>query len=277
MKAPLGDMDPTLFYKLVDEIATHKNTSIAPFFRGEALLHPRFLELLGYARRKITARIMLFTNGLLLDRSMADAILGIGIDHLSFSLDSPDIATYEQIRVGGNYRKVIDNIDYFLKSKKERACQLPETQVSMVRTEVNGHAVNEFVNTWKGKVDRIRIYEEHSRNGSFGSTGATGDTKQRKRCLKPFNEMVVYWDGRICLCNHDWDRAATLGTAQNQTLEAIWNDQAYLKVRMMHLNGEWKKIETCCTCDQWMAFYSNGGLVGQLLTERQNCGIVGNP
>jgi radical SAM protein with 4Fe4S-binding SPASM domain len=137
----------------------------------------------------------------------------------------------------------------------------------LVKTDINKHTVNEFVNTWKGKVDRIRIYEEHSKNGAFGSINRVENLGDRKPCFKPFNEMVVYWNGKVCLCNHDWDRQGTLGDATIKPLEELWNDSAYRTVRQLHLDGKYDSIETCCSCNQWQAYYTNKGVVGDLITE----------
>lgn len=265
MKAPLGFMDESHFKKLVDQIAEFPNTSVAPFFRGEPLIHPQCIELLRYARLKISARIMVFTNGLALDQSKADALLSIGLDHISFSLDSTDKAAYQEMRIGGDFRKVLDNVEYFLSRKKELNAALPELQVSMVKTKFNSTLVEDFKQAWKGKVDRIRIYEEHTVDGTFGKSQQSKASDDRKPCLKPFNEMVVYWNGQTALCNHDWDRQGSLGNAAGQRLVDIWNGDLYKEVRQKHLEADWKNIETCAFCDQWKSYYNEMGIVGELV------------
>ena len=265
MKAPLGFMADTLFKKLVDQIAEFPQTSVAPFFRGEPLIHPQCIELLGYARSKIPARIMVFTNGLALDQSKADALLALNLNHVSFSLDSTDPAAYKEMRIGGDFRKVLDNVAYFISRKKALGLVLPEVQVSMVKTKYNENLVEEFKRSWKGKVDRIRIYEEHTVDGTFGKSKTFKADNNRKPCLKPFNEMVVYWNGQTALCNHDWDRQESLGNAAAERLVDIWNGDKYKKVRKMHLEAEWERIETCAYCDQWKSYYNDQGIVGELV------------
>lgn len=267
MTAPLGAMGVELFKKLVDETACHPGTSVAPFFRGEALLHPHFVELLRYARMKTAGRIMLFTNGLLLNREMSEEILSMKIDHISFSIDSTDKQVYDKVRIGSDFERVIGNVEYFLQSRKMKELQLPEVQVSMVKTKSNAHLVDQFKTRWKDKVDRVRIYEEHSANGIFGSSPKAVDNKDRKPCLKPFNELVVYWNGEIALCNHDWEHAGILGNAASQTLEEIWTGSAYKETRSHHLKGEWQLLPSCFGCDQWKAFYATNGVIGELVKD----------
>ena len=267
MTAPLGDMQPGLFRKVVDEVASHPGTAIAPFFRGEAMLHPDFLGLLEYARRMVSGRIMLFTNCVPMDEPMADSILSLGIDHISFSIDSPDPQTYRDIRRGGDFERLNKNVSYFLGQKMARGLRLPETQVSFVRTRLNSHLVDAFVSKWKGAVDRVRIYEEHSANGRFGSSAEAVSQIDRQPCLKPFSELVVYWNGETALCNHDWDRKESLGSVRDHSIEEIWHGPEYARIRDMHIAGQWEKMTPCSSCTQWHAYYSDNGVVGELLTD----------
>jgi len=271
MKAPQGIMDPKLFKNIIDQMSKYPGMSLAPFFRGEPLLHPKFKELIAYARKKITGRIMLFTNGLLLDKKMAGFLLTTGIDHINFSLDAADKGAYKKICKGGDFDRVLSNINYFLGLKRSSGKTIPEIQISLVKTKENRSSVKRFIGLWRNKVDRIRIYSMHSEGGMFGSKEKEpGPSKHagRKPCLKPFNEMVVYWNGGVALCNHDWDRLKLLGSARTSKLEKIWRSKAYIEIRKKHLESAWHDIETCDRCDQWKAYYGDKSIIGKLITKK---------
>lgn len=267
MKSELGDMKKELFFSLIDTISKYEWTSIAPFFRGESLLHPNFLELMKYARKKIKNRIMLFSNGILFDQNISDNVIKIGLDHISFSLDSVDEETYKKIRGKALFDQVVSNIKYLVKKRNIENKMKPEIQVSMVKTKWNENIIKDFIKKWGNKVDRVRVYEEHTVDSNFGKGGNSYIYQfDRKPCLKPFNEIAVYWNGNIALCNHDWERHNILGNANISPLDAIWESNAYRLVRKLHLSGNYKDIETCGDCDQWKAYYNKDGIIGELVT-----------
>ncbi len=90
----------------------------------------------------------------------------------------------------------------------------------------------------------IRIYTEHSKNG-FGSIPKQSCVDP---CVKPIEEMVVYWDGKVGLCNHDWNNQTFLGDLNTQTISEVYNDSKYETVRALHSMRLRKTVETCRDC-----------------------------
>jgi MoaA/NifB/PqqE/SkfB family radical SAM enzyme len=71
-------------------------------------------------RRRTRARIQLATNALLLTPDLSRALLELGIDFISFSLDALRRETYEKIRVGGSFDRAMENVHAFLGLRKHR-------------------------------------------------------------------------------------------------------------------------------------------------------------
>lgn len=258
-----GFMRQELFEKIIDDMALFGPLTLVPFFRGEPLLHPKFLEFISYVKRKKNIQIQLATNATLLDTKTADRILRLGIDFISFSLDSTKKEEYERIRRDSDYDRVIEYINNFIKKKKRQKLKLPEIQVSIVKTQENQHLIKEFIRHWINQVDRVRVYYEHSQRGTFGKLKLSDQIlKKRRPCLKPLTDIVVYWDGTIALCNHDWKREGEIGMIKS-TIEQVWNSSKYHKIRLMHYN---RKItdKVCKNCDQWMCYYLPKGIIGEL-------------
>ena len=187
-----GFMAPSLFKKIIDEMSTLGITTLVPFFRGEALLHPEFAPLMASAKdRGLT--IQLATNGSILSRELAEKLVAMGLDFVSFSLDTLDLQAYRSQRQG-ELAHALDGLENLLKARGER--NLPQIQVSAVDTGLTEEAKFQFINHFQSQsgVDRVRIYPQHTHGGRFGSLDRPGSAV-RKPCLKPFREMVVYWDG----------------------------------------------------------------------------------
>ena len=258
MKGKQGYMEFDLYKKIIDEISQHKPLALVPFFRGESMLHPDFIRMLEYAKKAGITPIQIASNATRLTKEIATALVDLEIDFISFSIDSINPATYANIRVNGKLDQVLKNIEYFCEYRLQKKSKLPEVQVSIVRTETNQDEIDEFVKYWRNKVDRVRLFEQHTADGNFGSVGALKDRFQFPRrlpCHKVFREMNVYWNGQVALCCHDWDRTEMIGDLNTHTVAEIWKGQRYTGIQATHLTDLDNMEELCKNCDQWKAYY----------------------
>lgn len=266
-----GFLDYGVFKNVIDEICAYPKTGLVPFFRGESLLHSKFIPMMKYAKEKGIKPIQLATNGLLLDKNISKAILDLGIDFISFSLDSADRDIYKKVRIGSEYGVVLNNIENFLKEKKARKLKLPKVQVSMVETPQTRIAKQSFISYWIKKVDRVRIYQEHSMGGIFGKIDAKDSLLRSKRrpCMKLISEMAVYWNGDVAICNHDWNRKDFIGNVRKKSLAEIWGNEKYQDIRKQHFKGKIHSDTVCAKCNQWMEYYISRGRLGEIYTRKR--------
>jgi len=89
---------------------------------GEAFLNPEIYGILQYLRH---IRTYMDTNGQMLD---PEAVVLSGLKELVFSIDGYDQESYERYRVGGSYRKAIDNMKSVLKTKERMQVATPEVK-----------------------------------------------------------------------------------------------------------------------------------------------------
>ena len=248
-----GFMSEVLFEKILSEIQG-KKIDVIPFFRGEALLHPDFIKFLSKIKTKVKGKILLATNGSLLTEKISDAVSEIGIDFISFSLDSINEETYKKIRGVDTLKTVLKNIDYFLNKAKDKVV----TQASAVAINGEQNQKEKFVEYWKNKVDRVRIYCEHSSGGSFGRVNEDSENRiQRKSCHKPFQNIVICWNGDIALCNHDWKAEEFGFNAKIKSINEIWNSEEYELIRKNHIENNFSTESVCFACDHWLEFYDD--------------------
>jgi radical SAM protein with 4Fe4S-binding SPASM domain len=262
-----GFLDLDLAKRLLDEMAEYLPVSLVPFFRGESLLHPHWFEILEYVVERGISPIQLTTNGMLLDSEVARKILDLGIDFISFSLDTLDPELYRQTRWRGCHEQVVENILNFLKLKQQRGAWRPQVQVSAVATASHRPGMAAFVEFWQPLVDRVRIYIEHSQDGYPGSIVEPLPLFARRLpCHKPFTDMVIYWDGQVALCNHDWTRSReeSVGDLTRQNIATVWSASPYTEFRKAHLAGEVTSLVPCAHCDHWKMFYLEPGFLGEL-------------
>lgn len=108
------------------------------------------------------------------------------------------------------------------------------------------------------------MYEQHDEKGRLVSRQARerlGGLDGRKPCRKVFTDMIVCWDGRLALCNYDWEGRRDIGNVSEMTLQEAWDSQGYEEVRRMHLCGR-HGDGICAQCHHWKIDYAEGGLIG---------------
>ncbi|MEA3314535.1 MAG: radical SAM protein [Campylobacterota bacterium] len=243
-----GYMDIELFKKLIDEASEYPETIFVLHRRGESMLHPKFNEMLNYISGKFK-EVQMATNATKLTEDKFESIVN-GLDFLSFSLDIPE--RFNKTRLPANYQRTEEKILKFLEYNKGRV----KTQASMVKTiDTTNEMCQEFISIWKNKVDRVRIYEEHSSDGDFGSLRTP--RVNRKPCMMPIYEMLIYDNGIVARCNHDWDSDG-MGDVTKNTLKEIWMNDKYVDLRNQHLTQQLTD-PVCSKCDSW---YSSIGEQG---------------
>lgn len=265
-----GFLATGLAQKLIDEAADHLPVTVVPFFRGEPLLHPKWEEILFYIKRKGVGPVQLTTNASLLDARAAQKIIDLEVDFISFSLDTLDATKYEKARRGAKYAKVKKNIMDLIALKKATGSRYPEIQVSAIDIPEYRAGMDDFVSYWLPKVDRVRVYIEHSRDGHPGSIAEDlPDFAKRLPCRKVFSDMVILWDGEIALCNHDWTREKKqrIGNVSNESIASIWQSARYNDIRTMHREGDVRTESLCRHCDHWKMYYLPDGYLGRLYTK----------
>jgi len=262
MDYPIGFMAKGLFQALVDEFSNQGGKTIVPFFRGEPFLHPECMDLFAYAKSK-DQEIQLATNGTGMTAVVAHSLVDLGIDMVSFSADAVDPEKYRRMRRGNQFARLIGAVETLAAARATMAAALPKIQISAVDVDMGTEERMAFVSFWGKYADRIRIYPQHSKDGHFGSLSTSG-SMPRQACLKAFEEMVIYWDGRAVLCNHDWNRHQGLGDAAEDGLKRIWEGPAYEAVRDQQRTLCFPEETLCKNCGHWQQYSLNPVTVGEV-------------
>src|SRR4051812_28701653 len=111
------------FLALVDSVPQLKRLTLQGL--GEPLLSPHLLEMIRHAARR-GVHVGFNTNGVLLSRAVAKALVAAGTSHVHVSLDGASAATYEDVRHGtghaprpGQFERVVANLRGLLAARGE--------------------------------------------------------------------------------------------------------------------------------------------------------------
>lgn len=107
-------LDLDLYEKIAQSSFSRLNRLIL-YGLGEPLVNPYLLEMLKISRSYLPegSQIILSTNGSLLSPHMAEEMLKrIGVDSISFSIDTTDLAKLGWIRAGSKPKIIMENLQY---------------------------------------------------------------------------------------------------------------------------------------------------------------------
>ena len=264
-KESFGYMDYGLYKKIINEISG-KIQDVYLHHRGESLLHPRIFDMISYAKeRNINTR--LHTNATLLDEEKVAGIIDSKLDFISFSFDSFEKETYENIRKGAAFEKTISNIIEFLKQKQKKQSKNPYTSFTMIDFSSENTPVkirNDFLKQFSSlPLDSVRVRKPHNWAGDY-NTSADASTSMGVRnesgCIKKglkFNpctflwySLSILWDGTVLPCPQDFFGELKIGNVANDNLLDLWNSENEIKLRTMMDKINYEKLKPCNSCDR---------------------------
>jgi len=117
----------------LDELPSLERVVFTGF--GEPLTHPHILDMIQAVRERGLA-VTVGSNGLLLDKRMADELVRLGVDRLVVSLDGVKPETYAGVR-GAMISQVLENIRHVNDAKARRASLVPALGIEFVALKSN--------------------------------------------------------------------------------------------------------------------------------------------
>ena len=246
----VGLMMSDVSKRLIDECAEIGVYSIKFNWRGEATLNSTLSDMVAYAKYKGILEVQINTNGCPPEHNEGVLIRCAqnGIDRIIFSIDGHSEETYSQIRVGGDYRRLVRNIHELIEWKKDNRADKPLIRLQMVRNIHNAHEVDDFISYWTPLVDDVRISDVMDRGQ--GGNLSVGDQKTigRRRCPQPFQRLVIGRDGRVSPCCADWNQEYVVGNVHEHSLMEIWNNEKMSKMRGIQNAVKLDCIGICKNC-----------------------------
>lgn len=241
------------YQRIIDEGRDYGCPSMSPQGNNEPLLNRELDQYIKYASDRGFIDIMMNTNALFLNEEKARKLLDCGLTRIRFSIDAITAETYNQVRPGGDYARVVANVENFLKLKKAGGYQLPVVGVSFCKMRANEHEWDAFYAFWKNKVDMVtsqtfvppileKDFSEYYASGQCAGNGA-----EHFRCPQPFQRVVIR-NKDITPCCPMFSSKLKLGEIGKDSIFEAWNSPAMKQLRQIHKDGEYKKNKVCREC-----------------------------
>lgn len=243
MQRAVGTMRPSLFRKIIDESSPYLEFAYLHHL-GESLVVRRIGEFIRYGRSRGVA-MGLSTNATFLDAAKSRLLLESGLDFLVISLDAASAATYQHVRIGGDFATTLANTQRFF-ALKQQIENHTTVVVQMIVMEENRHEIEAFAQTWQSHV-MIKEVRDWAGQVPLRITGPQQRNAQPP-CRMPWTEITVLWDGTVVPCANHFEKINVLGDLRTQSLREVWNGPAMQALRVAHVRDDVAQVRVCSTC-----------------------------
>jgi len=254
------------FTETIDQISKDL-TYLIFYFQGEPFLNPGFLSMVQYASRKglYTATS---TNAHYLNDAVAKTTVESGLDRLIISIDGTTQETYQQYRVGGNLKKVLEGAANIVKWKKNLKSKTPFVVFQFLVVRHNEHQIKEVqelgrqvgvddvwlktAQVYDYQNDPNKLIPENAKYSRYKKNSA-GEMKFKgnnaNHCWRLWHDPVITWDGAVVPCCFDKDAKHQLGNLNTETFRQLWQNGTYNGFRNKVLQSR-ENIDICANCSE---------------------------
>ncbi len=253
MKRKKQHMDMSVYTKTIDNMASLGVRRIGLSRFGEPLMHPSIIEMIEYAKQSGMRRASMSTNATLLTEELAEGLIRSGLDELAISIDGASKETFERIRVGANYDKVVANVERLMEIRKRLGAAKPLVRVNAVLMEENREEYPGILAKWRPIVDGVRVslmasygdVQAHSTVGDFNTL--VKDSRFRP-CPQLWTRLVVLAGGETTVCCADYEGKLSVGNIADHTIEELWNCTRIREIRDINFRMDFDKLPICASC-----------------------------
>lgn len=250
------------FKDVIDQGTENGLCAIRLNYINEPFIRKDIFDFIEYAKSKGILDIYLSTNGSLLTENISKKLLNSGLTRLQVSIDATTKQTFDKIRQGGDFDKVVKNTLKFLEIRKQYNKELPTLRVNFVKTEINMHELKDFIEFWKNKAECIGVQDLVS----IMKPDKSDKNRGKYTCAQPFYHMTIRYDGTILPCCNFFGAKIPISRLRNnfsniknlnnidldslpiKDVKESWNSSTMKNLQKMHFEGRYRDNKTCKEC-----------------------------
>ena len=234
---------------------------------GDAFTNPDIMKMIEYVKKK-NVYVVIVHEFFTMNEEMARRLVELGVERFWISFDGATKKTYESIRVGSDYDRVINNIKLFQRIKKRMNSPIPELCLRFVFFKNNYYEMEKYIDladslgikfvNFVGLLEfkQIKGWEYEPSEELINKV----NLKAREKGIKviwshashdpnikvplhycvAFSEPYIFISGDVIPCcalnmlnKREWLSKRAFGNLFKQHFKDIWNSPRYKKFRRM--------------------------------------------
>jgi pyrroloquinoline quinone biosynthesis protein E len=281
---PNKDMSFEEFKSIIDQFPRLKWIGLTGI--GESFINKDFMKMLRYVKSKDII-VELYDNFYFINGEIANELIEIEIDKIFASIDAATKETYEKIRVGSNFERVINNVSNMFKLKKQKNSYYPEIAFHYIINKYNIQEIPKYIELvhliTQGECVTIQftrmLHEFEEVKNLFVEVPVeiiqVAEDEAKKLGIrlvwnmdvpriKPPISTCIEWSmpfifvtGHVIPCcsgneagRRDFQKKTALGNVFKRSFKEIWYSEKYKNFRKMLRKGEVPlQCQNCCLYD----------------------------
>ncbi len=253
----VGLMEWGLFTRIIDEASEYKKLIMLNFHKdGESFLHPKFFDMVRYAKKKGVAKtIHINTNAVPWTEQVIDDIIDCGLDDITVSFDAARPETYIKHKGVDCLSLAENNVRLLLEKRKKRGLSHPLVRAKIMEFEgISQEERGEFFDKWEGVADFVQVTGIHNWSGAIKGIKVTDESSQvRYPCVIMWYSLVINWNGLATVCSVDWNTEIQVGNVNNQSIHRIWQSPELKTARRSQIEKKYDLYKVCKDCVVWVS------------------------
>ena len=261
-----SDISLDLYNSIIEQMVglRRKRRTINLTGLGEPLLNPNIVSMVKHAKER-GFRVGFFSNLTLMDEEMSVGLIDARIDYVQASFDSVCKETFEKMRLGADFDRIVENVKRLVETRNQRAMPY-DTRITLFSTvsEENVEEIPKIIELGKSLgVDAVFFGRAHGsrienplsparwKNFLEIKTGTKALEQGDPQCIRG---VYVTFDGKVLPCGHfiemvsreEYSRFA-FGDLNSDSLSNIWFSNRYRQFRTrVILGGKCTYCPECC-------------------------------
>lgn len=241
-----------LYSKILSEAGRYKMPAIMLDHEAEPLTNPDIPEMVKKAKEAGILDIWMHTNANLLTKGLSEQLIENGLTRINFSIDASIAETYDKMRPGGDFEKVLKNVMNFLKLRNRLKKKYIRTRVSFAVQDANKSEKESFFNFWKDKVNVVTFQRLVDFNKFKNQDKNLRKCNDGFICYKLWQLLIIRYNGDIVPCSMPFRHYDTkdylLGNLHEQNIKECWDSPKLNKIRKLHMKKKYHEVPFCKDC-----------------------------
>lgn len=239
-----------LFEKIVLEGERHGCPSISMHVNDEPLLVKDLPERIAFAKAHGFMDVIMTTNGVLFTKEKVQRVIEAGVTHILFSVDAATKETYDKVRIGGDFDRVLNAIELVRRVRSSRNSVLPIIRASFVQNRLNQHETEAFRERFSGLVDYAEIQGFSRYYGYTDQLIPSGSSPVEDfTCNEPWRKLIVRVNGDVLPCCTFYGYELVLGNLRDFSLFDLFNSSRMKQLRADFARGVYAE-SACGSCSR---------------------------
>ncbi len=250
-----GIMDFDLYSKVIKEVSNfgHIVKRVHMHNFGEPLLDKRLPDRIKMAKELGIKHVYFVTNASLLTKESSIELIKSGLDELKISFYGTDEESYNKTMKRLDFNKTLENVRGFFKAREDLGAKNPRVVVQLIPQLLKNNNEREWMEIFEDLIDTkigdsLNFFELHN----FGGGSSYINTAKKiitNTCNYPWRVMVILQDGSVSPCCLDYNGEINLGNVNMNTIQHIWNNEKYTRIRKDFKKLNYSKYSACGKCD----------------------------